>query len=787
MFNVNLMLFAISTAFLIIACGNDSDSSSNAVNTIVIKNKTISGVSQKGPFVIGSSVTVQELDGETLAQTGGSFEGKIKNDLGEFSVKVKQLESQYALLKANGFYRNEVTGEKSKSQVTLYALTDLSNRDEVNVNLLTHLAYERTLYLVMEEGLSVADAKKQAEADVLKSFGIEGDFDAAEDLNIFGESDQNAALLAISILMQGNLSEGDFSERLATYAADIETDGIWNDSKTVTKIADWANAQWLGSGLTKIREKITKWDLSADLPMFEKYVNNYWWQKYDLGTCESKREGEVLKNQNAASVKANEYYICKSGAWHVAKDIEKDTYNWLDSNTIRTEKDGDIRYGDEIKTNCYVFEDKIWRSGNASDCSLGLRGCTSLRQDTIVKGSDNVWYICDEKKWRIATDIEIDPATRNAGKFDGEIRAGQINKAIYYIYETDEKAWRVATKPEMDTYDYENNKPWSSGDDGELKKGSVTETIYVFDYSTWRAADSAEKKLGGCIAAKADSIEMVDNVYYICTSRKWVAATALQYDTYKKSCTEFGQITHGNVNEKYAYFCYGETWKRFYGNENISYGKLVDERDGQIYRTVKIGKQIWMAENLNYADSINYPSMLGRNWCKDDDPSNCETYGRFYSWSASIDSIYWNKQGYECGFYDYYNKYDESSFIENCSLPPKIQGICPDGWRLTTKEDWNDLYTLIGENVKALQAKGFEKWSSATDKYGFSILPTGLHLESYFAFSNDSPYAFFWTSTDHGKNGAEYCIVENTWIATSSKESLDKVNGLSVRCVKDEE
>mgnify|MGYP003302629455 CR=1 FL=1 len=176
--NVPPMRFIIAmflSALLLAACGDDSENAGGTVEdgeVVAIVDKTVSGVSQKGPFVNGSSVTVQELDGETMSQTGLGFEGKIKNDMGEFSVKVNKLESRYALLKANGFYRNEVTGEKSKSQVTLYALTDLSDRDEVNVNLLTHLAYERSLYLATTDTLSVAKAKKQAEAEIFKSFGI---------------------------------------------------------------------------------------------------------------------------------------------------------------------------------------------------------------------------------------------------------------------------------------------------------------------------------------------------------------------------------------------------------------------------------------------------------------------------------------------------------------------------------------------------------------------------------------------------------------------------------------
>lgn len=661
-----VMFFAV---LFLAACGDDNKNAGGTVEdgeVVAIVDKTISGVSQKGPFVNGSSVTVQELNGKTLAQTGLGFEGKIKNDLGEFSVKVNKLESQYALLKANGYYRNEVRGDKSKGQVTLYALTDLSNRDEVNVNLLTHLAYERSLYLATVDTLSVAKAKKQAEAEIFKSFGIEGNFAAAEDLNIFGADDQSAALLAVSILMQSDLSEGDFSERLADYAADIESDGIWNDAKTATEIADWASNRSLTGTLIAIRNNIAGWGLSADVPAFEMYVNNFWWQNYGLGICDAKREGEVLKNQNTASVNADVYYICKSNLWQVASDIEKDTATW------------------------------------------------------------------------------------GVGKFDGEVRAGQVNKNVYYIYETGKKTWQNATTLEKDTYDYMNNKDWTDGVDGDSKVGSVNaNNCYVYENKAWRSGNTNDCSLDlrGCTALRQDTVALgSDKEWYICDNEVWRVATVMERNVYEV-CSEFGQIVHGKVNAEYTYFCYGNEWKRFYGNETISYGKLVDERDGQIYRTVKIGNQTWMAENLNYADSVSSPNLLGNNWCLDDKDS-CAKYGRYYSWNAAV-------------------------------------GVCPNGWHIPGFEEWAELYSAMSENHEAMQAKGFEKWEKATDEYGFSVFPAGGcdDIECGMCFDEKLGIARFWAAT------ADISFWGYNWYVDASEAYLERHDfkwpGFNVRCSKD--
>ncbi|MBW3545986.1 MAG: hypothetical protein KY428_10380, partial [Bacteroidetes bacterium] len=168
---------------------------------IIIKDK-IEGFVQKGPFINGTSITISELN-QKLMPTGRSFNTQIVDNKGSFQLNNVSLSSQFVELKADGFYFNEVSGNSSAAPLTLYALSDLSDKSSINVNVLSYLEKARVEYLIAN-GSKFPDAKKQAQREILAVFNIQKeDISQSETLDISQTGDDNAILLAVSVILQG--------------------------------------------------------------------------------------------------------------------------------------------------------------------------------------------------------------------------------------------------------------------------------------------------------------------------------------------------------------------------------------------------------------------------------------------------------------------------------------------------------------------------------------------------------------------------------------------------------
>jgi hypothetical protein len=260
-----LLIACFSLSFISCEKTTDENESNN------LQKKVLSGYVQKGPFINGTAITISELTLD-LIQTGRTFSTQIYNNKGSFEFEEIELSSQFVELKADGFYFNEVSGDKSTARLVLYAFSDLNDKNSINVNILTHLEKHRVEYLI-SQGSSFDIAKKSAMNEILKIFSIEKpDILESELLDISQDSDDNAILLAISIIMQGLRTDAELSELLANISADIKEDGILNSAELGTELIN--HAQLLN--LSKIRENLVeRYDglgFEASFPDFEKYI-----------------------------------------------------------------------------------------------------------------------------------------------------------------------------------------------------------------------------------------------------------------------------------------------------------------------------------------------------------------------------------------------------------------------------------------------------------------------------------------------------------------------------------
>lgn len=177
-----------------------------------------------------------------------------------------------------------------------------------------------------------------------------------------------------------------------------------------------------------------------------------------------------------------------------------------------------------------------------------------------------------------------------------------------------------------------------------------------------------------------------------------------------------------------------------YLNPDIDYGEYLDVRDSQVYRTVQIGEQVWMAQNLNWNTKGSY--------CLANDSLNCKSKGHMYPWSIA-------------------------------------QSACPDGWHLPDTADFAYLKFYVKQNNGGIGV-GTSLKKGANDIFGFSSLVNGGYQTGSNGQFSESDKMFYWTNSEDADNKI-YAHVR--YLKNSSEnlcyETIRKTWSLSVRCIKD--
>lgn len=219
-------------------------------------------------------------------------------------------------------------------------------------------------------------------------------------------------------------------------------------------------------------------------------------------------------------------------------------------------------------------------------------------------------------------------------------------------------------------------------------------------------------------------------------------------------------------------------YKAFCGENPYDPDKsLCDHRDRQVYRTVQIGGQTWMAENLNYA----YEASTAKSFCYGDSKDSCDKYGRLYMWSAAMDSAgVFGESGKLCG--------DGVA----CSPSAVVREVCPEGFHLPDTSEWNALEAFVQENnggesvALSLRSQSWVKNDMAgLDIFGFNVLPAGNRNKDD-EFIRAGGYAIFWTATtvDGATNGS-FCRYLKNGDVDLLRDTPLKKNAFSIRCVRD--
>jgi uncharacterized protein (TIGR02145 family) len=667
-FLAQAIAFAMAS-FWVTACTSSNEDGGFAGGTTedagIIADLNVAGLAQKGPFVKGSVVTLQGVDCKTMEFTDEVFEGAVINNDGEYVVENVNLSVTCALLEVTGYYLNENTGKKSTGEISLHALTDLSDRKNVNINVFTELEYKRVMNLVTEKKMSFANAKKQAEKEVLTAFDVnakEGDFASFEDLDVFEKGKENVALHDVGVMLQADLNATEFAERLENIAADIAKDGKWDDRDSVIPASSGnlpsSSSSSSSSSVTQgpgTSSGINSVEGSSSSSFNDSTKDSYLNPDIEYGEMIDSRDGQVYKT------------------------VKIGNQVWMAEN-LNYETEKSYCYNDSTEY-CAMY-------GRFYEWNAAMRACPEG------------WHLPLLEEFKTLVDALGDSAMAGSKL---KSTSGWLND----LNGTDDYGFTVLPIGGRSASGKYINKEWLA--DFWSSTESAVEFAYVMHlgaYFNTAPLDMDEGKYNAfsvrCLQGENDSLKS-----YIFVEDSAVAA------------------------------CKTES------TDDCEYGKLTDERNGQEYKTVKIGKQVWMAENLNYETDESY--------CYNDSAEYCTKYGRLYTWSAALNA-------------------------------------CPTGWHLPSQNEGMTLYYSVGgRDTAAKMLKSVNGWNddgAGTDSFGFSALPVG-DRDEFNDYENEGRFAGFWTSTEVNERYAAHIHLFYMDDDAALSTTFNKRYAYAVRCVKD--
>ena len=238
-----------------------------------------------------------------------------------------------------------------------------------------------------------------------------------------------------------------------------------------------------------------------------------------------------------------------------------------------------------------------------------------------------------------------------------------------------------------------------------------TDSIYIWvgEYDTLTAEGREFSRPESSSSSDEESSDSEGSSSSVRGSSSSEESSSSRYSSSSYSSSSYSSSRYSSSSLKQDGNSLGLESKEDLFNPDIDYGTMTDPRDGKVYRTVVVNGLTWLAENLNFYDTTDYP-LSKRSHCYNDDEKNCELLGRLYARDAVMNDRH-------------------CSFGELCDLGlGPVQGICPDGWHIPTKVEVEGLISFVGKN-NAREIMSVNGWSSSIsplrDTYGLSFAGEG--------------------------------------------------------------
>ena len=491
-------------------------------------------------------------------------------------------------------------------------------------------------------------------------------------------------------------------------------------------------------------------------------------EKLSKQACDTTNVGEMLFVIDSSAA-----FVCDGKSWQ----------------TLKGEKGKDGAKGE--KGDKGVKGDSGKDGDNGTSCTAepvknksGLEGLEVTCGETVV---DTIWNGKDGENGNNGTNCTAEPVTNAAGLKGFEVTCGET------VIDT---IW--------------NGKDGQNGNNGTSCTATVNQDggfDLVCDGQTVGTIKNGEDGVGCTLNDEGDGkvtvscgkgSAMTTTILYkavcgtvaydlaksFCSEGKLYSCDDKPYDPAKSFCSE-GEaydLCDGKTYDPKTQYCLKVTRDEtdIYSVEAL----LTDARDAQniqVYKTVKICNddktscQTWMAENLNYSVNPGEQSWCGGGEEGKKNEGDCSVYGRLYTWAAAV-----GKSEEDCGN------------GKTCNLPSgDIRGVCPEGWHLPSKDEWETLITAVGGSSKAGTAlKSQTGWYSQTgdaadrDAYGFSALPAG-YRNIVGDFYDAGYYAYFWSASQYEYSSYDaYSMYLNYYGEDADVDYGDKYHGFSVRCLQ---